>query len=256
MCALCGVSVAGYYAWRTRPPSARALADERLAMKIDRVHVKSRETYGSPRVHAALTRQGEVIGERRVERLMRERVVRACSAGLYRRRPRLRKFYDQAACRAHELTVTRPDQLWVGDVTCLKVGKQWRYLATVMDRHTRRLLGWALGPVKNSILTTRALQMAVRTRRPDTGTLFLSDLGAELLSREFTQHPQRAGFSQSINRPRRLNDNAHMESWNKTLKIEMYHRQTFDSDLELRQAVLGYIAFYNCERLHSALGYR
>jgi hypothetical protein len=89
MCVLYAVRVARYYAWRTRPPSARALKDERLAVKIDRVHARSRETCGSPRVHAALTRQGEVSGKRRVERLMRERSVCACSAGL-----------DTVACRA------------------------------------------------------------------------------------------------------------------------------------------------------------
>jgi transposase InsO family protein len=122
---------------------------------------------------------------------------------LYRRLPGLRMFYDQAACRAHDLVLTRPDQLWVGDVTYLRVGSGWRYLATVMDRHSRRLLGCALGPDKNSLLTLRAMRIALRARKPAPGTLFHGDRG-----------------------------------------------------LELRLAVRDYIAFYNLDRLDSALGFR
>jgi putative transposase len=124
------------------------MEDERLVKQIRRVHAASRQTYGSPRVHEALRRRGAGVGKRRVERIMRERGIRGCSADLYRKLPGLGRFYGMTGCQAQEKSVTGTDQVWVSDVTYLKVSGQWRYLATVMDRHSRRLLGWALSPDK------------------------------------------------------------------------------------------------------------
>ncbi len=256
MCRLYDVSRAGFYAWKARCASNRSVEDERLAEQIRHIHASTRQTYGSPRVHEALRQQGEPVGKRRIERIMRERGIRGCTANLYRRLPGLTRFYGTIGCQVHEATVTAPDQVWVSDVTYLKVNGQWRYLATVMDRHSRRLLGWALSADKGVQVVSRALSAALRTRRPVQGTIFHSDRGSEFLAYGLREQLQGAGLVQSVNRPRRMTDNAHMESWNKTLKSEMYHRREFHSDQQLRAALHSYIEFYNRYRLHSALGYR
>jgi transposase-like protein len=185
LCRLYGVSPAGYYAWKSRPASERIIDDAQWIEKIRSVHEASHQTYGSPRIHAALSKAGETVSRRRVERLMREHGIRACSAKLYRRIPSIGRFFDSVESKAHKVDVQRPDQVWVGDITYLKVKDQWRYLATVMDPHARRLLGWTIGTEKSSALTSRALTNALRVRRP-TGTLFHSDRGVEFLGDRFT----------------------------------------------------------------------
>lgn len=256
MCALYDVSPSGYYAWRDRPESLRAIEDELLLPEIKRVHTDSRRTYGSPRVHQVLKREGQGVGKRKIERLMRENNIQGCATRLYRRMPGLGRFFGAIGNQVHDRTLTGPDQVWVADVTYLKVAGEWRYLATVMDRYTRRLLGWSLGKEKSATLTRRALLQALKARQPKPETIFHSDRGAEYMADELRRTVAKAGMRQSVNRPRRMTDNAHIESWNKSMKSDMYHRRRFVTHRSLYEAIKDYIDFYNRVRLHSSLGYQ
>ena len=255
MCKLYGVSTSGYYTWRHRPPSRRSIEDQVLLEKIRLAFDRSNRTYGSPRIHRQLKRQGESVGKRRVERIMRGNGIQACSTSLYRRIPGLHRFFGSVDSEIHDLEVTGVDQVWVSDVTYLKVKGERRYLATVMDRYSRRVLGWSYSATRTVELTRRALNNALRIRRPDGKVYLHSDRGSEYLAGGYKRLVKKAGFTQSMNRRRRMNDNAHMESWFKTMKSDMYHRYSFDSDRQLINAMRSYIRFYNEERLHSSLDF-
>ncbi len=237
MCALYDVSTSGYYAWANRGPSVRCQDDKRWLEKIASVHRASEERYGSPRVYEQLKRTGESIGKRGVERLLRENELQGCATNLYRRLPGLHKFYVSVSNRIRAVALTGSDQVWLGDITYLKVNGAWRYMATVLNRYSRKILSWTIGKKKTASLTRRALRQALASRRPEQLAIFHSDRGTEYLAGEFKRELDRLGMTQSVNRPKRINDNAHMETWFKSMKSEMYHRQTFTTDVGLHKAM-------------------
>ena len=226
-----------------------------LLEQIHEIHGASRGVYGSPRIHAGLRQRGLQVGRKRVVRLMQVDGIRGRSADLYYANPGLERHYTEIPNRKEKRTVTAPDQIWSGDITYLKLGSQWLYLAVVMDLFSRRVVGWALGRNKTAALTLKALNQAIRTRQPAKGIIFHSDRGAEYAAFAYRDRLASAGFLQGMNRPRTMTDNAHMESFFHSMKSDVVHRRSFRQHDDYARMVRSYMPFYNNVRLHSALGY-
>jgi len=182
LCRFCGVTRAGYYAWRVRPPSAHAEQDRRLSQRIVTLFWGHHGRYGSPRLQRELRTEGWRVSRRRIERLMRAQGLRARVARVYRARPGLRRFLHQYPNRLPAEGPRRTDQVWVGDITYLPVAGRWWFLAVVLDQYSRRVVAWTLGTHRDASLTRRALNAAVRRRRPGRGLVFHSDRGPEYLA--------------------------------------------------------------------------
>jgi transposase InsO family protein len=255
MCRAYGVSRAGYYAYARRAPSARMQKDVELAGKIEKIHQASHGTYGSPRITEALRHEGETIGKHRVARLMQQQQIKARTASLYLSHAALKAFYLSVPNRQLEVAVTQPDQVWVGDITYLKVGKVWRYLAVIMDKCSRQVLGWGMSTKRDAKLTINVLNAAVRNRKPPAGLIFHTDRGIEYSSHAFRNRLAYWGITQSMNRPGRMTDNAHMESFFHSMKSDVYHGRRFGDELAIKKVVKRYMPFYHEERLHSSLNY-
>lgn len=253
MCRLYEVTRGGYYAWRQRKPSARCEENWRLLKHIERAHAQSRETYGSPRIQRVLCEQGVRVGKNRVARLMRKHRIRARASRIYRPNPGVHRFFEAIPKQRLKALSVNPNAVWVGDITYLKLGESWRYLATVMDRCTRKVIGWSLGPKKNVRLTLQALDRAVHGCRPRPGLVFHSDRGTEYAGYVFRDRLAELGIVQSMNE--RMNDNAYMESFYHSMKSDAIHGVIIDNDQQLRQIIREYIHFYNERRLHSSIGY-
>ena len=169
----------GYYAWRNRRPSERSEQNAQLLRCIERVHADSHGTYGSPRIQRALCMQGVRVGRNRVARLMRKHQIRARAAKIYRRNPGMHVFFETIPKQRLKVLSANPNAVWVGDITYLKLGASWRYLATVMDRCTRRVIGWSLGPKKNVRLTLQALDRAVHRCHHEQSALLVALTSSE-----------------------------------------------------------------------------
>jgi len=263
LCQTFEVSASGYYDWQRRQhqPAARVQEDLQLKEQIRRIHQESRQTYGSPRIQASLRARGQRHGRNRLCRLMREAAI----CGRQRRRYRLRTTdsnhdHPIAPNRLRDLPLPcGPDRVWVADITYIACAGAPVYLAAILDLYSRRIVGWAISERIDTALVLAAWKMAVRHRQPPRGLIFHSDRGVQYASSRYRQALKMMRVSASMSRKANCYDNAVMEAFWSTLKLELIYRREreFASLAEARTALFDYIeVFYNRQRLHSALGFQ
>jgi putative transposase len=257
MCVRLEVSSSGFYAWRKRPPSSRALEDDRLLQEIRAAHAESHGRYGSPRVHRELAAKGIHVNKHRVARLMRENGLRG------RRRRRFRHTTDSNHAMpiapntlARDFTADAPNEVWVTDITYIPTREGWLYLAAILDLYSRRVVGWSMSDRITRQLTLDALMMALRARAPATGLVHHSDRGSQYASADYRAALAIAGIECSMSRKGDCWDNAVAESFFATLKTELVHDTDWITRAEARSAIFEYLeVFYNRQRRHSSIGY-
>ena len=259
LCAALGVSRSGYHAWVARTPGPRAQADAVLWPLIEQAYEESRQTYGSPRIRQWLGRHGQKCSRHRVARLMRGHRMKSQTKRRFR--VALTDSNHDLPIAPNRLRDTKPpaqrDAVWVADITYVDTAEGWLYVAGVLDRHTRRCVGWAMADTLATSLPLAALDMALQHRRPAAGLVHHSDRGVQYASAAYRQRLAAAGVRPSMSRKGNCYDNAARESFWSSLKRELVHRERFATRAEARAAVFEWIEiFYNRERLHSALGYK
>lgn len=259
MCRVLTVSRSGFYDWQGRGPSDRELSDRRLALEIEAIWECSDRTYGAPRVHRWLVKQGFTVGHNRVARIM---AVNGWEGETGRRKVRT-TVVDRGATAAgdqvrRDFNPTAPDTVWCGDITYLRTGEGWLFLATVIDLFSRRVIGWSVADNMRTELIANALDAAVATRggTVTAGVVFHSDRGSQYTSGEFGQLCDRHGVVQSMGATGVCWDNAAAESFFGTLKREHANRRRWNTRAEARRDLIRWIeGWYNQRRLHSTIDY-
>lgn len=257
MCRVLGVGRSGYYAWCSRSASQRVQEDRVLLVKIQQAYQISRGTYGSPRIHAALQKQGVKCSQKRVARLMR--LHKITGRKRQKRRP-VTTQRDPGAIPApnllnQEFYASAPDQKWVSDITYIETAEGWLYLASILDLFSRKVVGWAMADHMEASLVEDALKMALQQRQPEAGLLHHSDQGRQYTSVAYQNRLANTHCQVSMSRTGNCYDNAAMESFFGTLKTECA-TQPFATRAQARTAIFEFIeAWYNRQRLHSSLDY-
>lgn len=259
LCKVMGVSRSGYYAWQQRKPSRRTQANRQLVAEMRRIHQGPLRSYGSPRMHAELLGRGFQCSLNRVARLMRAHQIRA-QLGQPFRRPLPSKTASRWVAPnvlAGYFQAKHLNQVWLADITYIPTQTGWLYLAAVMDLYSRRIIGWSMRSQSTTELSLEALQMALLNCSPKPQSLLHhSDRGIHYACRAYQERLRQHGILASMSRRGVCYDNAVMESFFHSLKMERVRSQIYLSQAAARRDLFNYIEiFYNRQRRHSALGY-
>jgi len=257
MCRALGVSRTGYSSWRSREPSQREQENQRLGVVVHMLFHAEKGRAGAPRIVRALRKQGLHVGKQRVANSLKKQGLVA-KAG--------RKFKATTNSK-HNLPVApnlleqnfhadAPNQKWVSDITYIETREGWLYLAVVLDLYSRLVVGWSISERMNKALVIDALKMALWRRKMPRNVIVHSDRGSQYCSQSYQRLLKQHGLICSMSKKGDCYDNAAMESWNHSLKVESIHGQRFETRAEAMAEVFEYInIYYNRQRLHSSLGY-
>ncbi|WP_187152974.1 IS3 family transposase [Acaryochloris marina] len=258
MCKVLKLSRSGYYAWMKRQPSPRHQENAILSERIQQIHDESRQTYGSPRIHASLIARGFRASRQRVVRLMAQLGICAQAKRPFKVTtdsehdgPIAPNILDRT------FTTEEPDQAWVADITYIRTHEGWLYLAVIIDLFSRRVVGWSMAEHMRTPLVLNALKAALGQRIPaQTGLIFHSDRGSQYASGDYQQALLKRGITCSMSRRANCWDNAVAESFFGTLKTELIYPTTFANRAMAKTVIAEWIeVFYNRQRLHSTIGY-
>jgi putative transposase len=257
MCRQLDVSRSGYCQWRARPPSNRSMANRALDARVAALHAESDRSYGRERIVRALAEQGTLVGHERV----RQSLLRQGLQPVYKRP------YRVTTDSRHEKPVApnvlerrfegwQPNQAWVADITYILTAEGWVYLACILDLASRRIVGWSMSERMKVELIGEALTSAYGRRKPAAGLIMHSDRGSQYASDRYRRLLADYGMTQSMSRRANCWDNAVIESFFKTLKVERTHRVRYLTRAQARLDIVNWIeGFYNRIRLHSSIGY-
>jgi putative transposase len=258
MCRLLEVSRSGYCQWRTRAPSDRSIANAALDAQVAAIHAGSRRSYGRNRIVRGLRQQGLQVGHERVRRSLRRQGLGPVYKRPYRvttdsnhRKPLAENVLDR------RFEGWRINQAWVADITYVATGEGWLYLAAVMDLASRRIVGWSMSERLKAELVCDALKSAYWRRKPAPGLIMHTDRGGQYASDRYRASIKDFRMIQSMSRRANCWDNAPMESFFKTLKVERLHQFRYETRAQARLDIVNWIeGFYNLERMHSSIDYQ
>lgn len=258
MCQVLSVSRSSYYAWKGRTKSKRSHKNKELLQDIQRIFLEHKGRYGSLRITDQLRDEGIICGHNRVARLMRLHGLRAKAGRRYICTTNSKHAFPIAKNLVkRRFTVDQPNKVWVSDVTQIRTREGWLYLALVMDLFSRRIVGWSVDRLLTTSLAVNALIQAIANRSPKKGLIIHTDRGCQFASHTFQNVLIKNGYVSSMSRKGDCYDNACMESFIHTLKVESVHNNFYETRKELKDSLFEYIEFYyNFKRKHSTLNYK